>query len=177
MSYFDPAWRAGLHEVAITTRMHSDAATAHRRGNGFTIIELVVVLVFVGIISAFVLLKGLPRAGDSTSSYQQAQRLASDLRHAQMLALAWGKGLTFSAAGASYSVACATGFTGGPCGASPVIDPGRDGPFTVNLDSVNVNTASVTFDILGKPLGPQSFTLSSGGTVSVAADTGFVTLQ
>lgn len=146
---------------------------------GYTLIELIVVLVLVGILSAFVVSKAMPRAGESTAGYQ-AQRLASDLRHAQMLALAWGRALTFTAVSGSYSVVCVA--TGGPCVStgSPVTDPGRDGPFTVNLDNVSLNSASTTFNILGKPSAAASFTLSSGGTtvatVAVAADTGFVTV-
>jgi len=143
---------------------------------GFTLIELIVVVVLVGILSAFVVSRAMPRAGDSTTAGYQAQRLASDLRHAQMLALAWGRALTFTASGNSYSVVCVA--TGGPCVSttSPVVDPGRDGPFTVNMEGVSVS-GSTTFDILGKPSAAASFTLSSGGTVSVAADTGFVKLQ
>jgi hypothetical protein len=93
-----------------------------------------------------------------------------------MLALALGRALTFTASANSYSVACATETTG-PCNASPVIDPGRDGPFTVNMEGVSLNSASTTFDILGKPSAAASFTLSSGAMVSVAANTGFVTVQ
>ena len=144
---------------------------------GFTLIELIVVVVLVGILSAFVVSRAMPRAGDSTTAGYQAQRLASDLRHAQMLALAWGRALTFTASGNSYSVVCVA--TGGPCVSttSPVVDPGRDGPFTVNMEGVSLNSASTTFDILGKPSAAASFTLSSGATVSVAANTGFVTVQ
>lgn len=145
-------------------------------------IELIVVLVLLAILSSFVASKALPRTGESTAGYQ-AQLLAGDLRHAQILAMTWGKDLNFTTTSTSYSVSCANSSTG-PCAPpSPVVDPGHSGLFTVTLDGVTVATSapSLTFNILGTPSSQASFTLSSNGvslaTVTVAAGTGFVTVQ
>lgn len=143
-------------------------------------IEFVTVIVLLGILSAFALLKTMPRTGESTVGYQ-AQQFANDLRHTQMLAMTWGKDLNFTSTSTSYSVSCASGTTG-PCASSPVVDPGHSGSFTVVLDNVTLSPATtLSFDIVGKPSSSASFTLSAGGatlaTVTVAAGTGFVTVQ
>ena len=159
----------------------SEISPPHWRLSGFTLIELVIVMVFLGIISAFVVSAAMPRAGQSTVGYQ-AQQLASDLRHTQMLAMTWGKDLNFTTTATSYSVSCASSSTG-PCAPPPpVVDPGHSGSFTVALDNVTLSPATtLTFDIVGKPLSPASFTLAADGvtmaTVTVAAGTGFVTVQ
>lgn len=150
------------------------------RSRGFTTIEFVIVIVLLGILSAFALLKTMPRTGESTAGYQ-AQQLASDLRHAQMLAMTWGKDLNFATTSTSYSVSCASGSTG-PCASSPVVDPGHSGSFTVALDNVTLSPATtLSFDIVGKPSSAASFTITADGvtiaTVTVAANTGFVSVQ
>jgi len=160
--------------------MLGNRLAGHPRVAGFTLIELIIVIVVVGIISAFVVSRAMPRAGESTAGYQ-AQQFANDLRHAQMLAMTWGKDLNFTTATASYSVSCASGSTG-PCASSPVIDPGHSGAFAVALDNVTLSPATtLTFDIVGKPSSAASFTLAADGvtmaTVTVAAGTGFVTVQ
>jgi len=154
------------------------AVTSPERG--FTTIELIIVVVLLGILSAFAVLGALPRAGESTAGYQ-AQQLASDLRHTQMLAIAWGKDLNFTTTPTSYNVSCVSGSMG-PCASSPVLDPGHSGSFTVALDNVTVSPATtLTFDIVGKPSSAASFAITADGvtiaTVTVAANTGFVTVQ
>lgn len=164
------------------TNLRSDILTTYSRILGFTAIELLIVVVFLGILSAFAVLKAMPRAGESTAGYQ-AQRLASDLGHTQMLAMAWGKELVFTSAQNSYKVTCKTVVVS-PCPPStmsPVVDPGRSDTFVVILDNVTLNNTSLTFDIVGKPLSAASFIVSADGvtmaTVTVAANTGFATVQ
>lgn len=185
----DPGRAAPRHDREVftlrlkaRTEMRPDIFRAHSRPSGFTVIELVIVMVFLGIISAFVVSTAMPRAGQSTVGYQ-AQQLASDLRHAQMLAMTWGKDLNFTTTSTSYSVSC-TSVSAGPCASYPsaVVDPGHSGSFTVALDNVTLSLApTLTFDIVGKPSSAASFTLAADGvtmaTVTVAAGTGFVTVQ
>ncbi len=142
---------------------------------GFTLIELVTVLVMLGIVSAL----ALPRWSPSDSTVAtQADRLARDLRHAQSLALSQGRRLTFDVQSAgSYRVT--------DNGGNTVTDPATRSPFSVSLEN-NVTLAGndLEFDSLGRPLnagslasGAQAFTLSGTArtaTVTVSPVTGFV---
>jgi prepilin-type N-terminal cleavage/methylation domain-containing protein len=149
---------------------------------GFSLIELIAVIVLVSILSATVASKAMPRAAESTAGYQ-ALSLASDLRHTQLLAMSWGRALAFTPASTSYSVTCVAASTD-PCfdAVTPVLDRGRDGPFTVTLENgATLTGAAIQFDILGQPSASATFTLSADGatvaTVSVSATTGFVTVN
>ena len=55
---------------------------------GFTLVELVIVIVVLGIMSVYAMMKGASPAEMSVPS--QAQKLASDIRHAQTLAYTSG---------------------------------------------------------------------------------------
>lgn len=159
---------------------------------GFTLVELVMVIVLLGILAGNIAVK-LNSPGDYTGGFQ-AGRLAADLRHAQALAMHWGQRLTFRVAGNSYAVTCVTGTGQLPCvnAGDTIDDPGSGDPFNDTLqDGVAVAgapSASVDFDSMGRPLATggtlltaaQSFTLTSpGGTqwaVSISPVTGFVSI-
>lgn len=149
---------------------------------GYSLIELVVVIVILGIISVY----ASPRfisTGEVTLP-SQAHKLASDIRHAQVLAITWGKSLRLSIApgpNGSYSVSCVT-TSSSPCNSTPVINPAIGSSFNVVLQKSVVlgGTNSLDFNSLGQPSTAASYTLTSGNssvTVSVAALTGFVTVS
>src|SRR4030067_1181614 len=81
----------------------------HRAG-GFTLIELTMVMVVVGILGAVVLTR-YHQPTEITVSIE-ADHLARDIRHMQMLAMTWGQTLRLTTAGARYSVTCASGWPG-----------------------------------------------------------------
>ena len=150
-----------------------------KRETGLTLVELVIVLVVVGIISAYALTRN-----SSASVYtlvSQAQTMASDIRHAQMLASSWGKSLRMtSVAGTdgTYSFSCVTSGAF-PCNSSPVLNPATGQAFAVSLQRnvVLAGTSSMDIDTQGRPNVAASYVLSSGvntATVTVAAITGFV---
>lgn len=164
------------------------AANRNRNG-GFTLIEFVVVIVILGVVSTYAIVK-IPSPAEATLP-SQARTLASNLRHAQNLAITWGERLVVSASGSSYSVACRTAATTAPCNASPVIDPVTGSSFRVSLQKGvsfgTPTTASLDFDSLGRPVDSNgvlltaepsaSYTLSSGRstqTVTVARLSGRV---
>ena len=162
----------------------------HRAG-GFTLIELTMVMVVVGILGAVVLTR-YHQPTEITVSIE-ADHLARDIRHMQMLAMTWGQTLRLTTAGASYSVTCASGSTTPPCnGVLPVNDPAVTDPtgnpaFTRTLESsVTVAGAAIDLDALGRPVaagelfnGDTTYTLTGGAetsTVTVTRLTGFVSV-
>jgi len=150
--------------------------------SGFTLVEAIIVLVIVGILSAYATMNN-----GNSSAYtllSQAETMASDLRHVQALATTWGRSLQVSVVAGtsgSYSVSCVTTGVSAPCNASPVIDPATGSPFRVSLQQSAAITgpALLQIDSLGKPSAAATYVLSAGGvskSVTVAALTGFVSV-
>jgi type II secretory pathway pseudopilin PulG len=154
---------------------------------GWTLVELVVVLAVSAIIVYFVVRSFQPK---EAVALQQAERLRSDLRHMQMLAITWGEALRLNTAATSYSVSCVTAGVNPPCNAAPVIDPATGRPFQVDLESgLDLAGPGFTLDLdaLGRPKDGAAFivanaTLTISGasvprTVVVVPLTGFVMAQ
>jgi len=149
---------------------------------GFTLIELVIVIVLLGVLSAYAVSSNLSASTYTVTS--QANTLARDLRHAQALALTWSRSVQVTTAdgtNGSYSVSCVTSGTS-PCNASPVKDPATGGNFSTSVAHGVVLAGPGTalqFDSSGKPSAAVAYTLVGGSlvkTVSVAALTGLVTV-
>jgi prepilin-type N-terminal cleavage/methylation domain-containing protein len=151
-------------------------ASCTTRIRGFTLLELVIVLVILGTLAAF----AIPRFSPSDNTVAaQAERLARDLRHVQSLAMNQGRTLEFDVQSATtYRVTH---------GGNPVTDPATQQAYTVSLDnSVTLSGTDTAFDSLGRPVAAGSllgtarvFTLSGTtrtATVNLAPVTGFVTV-
>ena len=146
---------------------------------GFSLIEVVMVLVVVGILAAY----AIPSitAPSSLTLHQQADALVRDLRHTQQLATAYRKRLRLVANGSdTYTVACVTDTTA-PCNAAvggPMTDPATGQPYSVTTQNgVTVSSGIAEFTSFGQPTAAASFSLSGGGdtaTVTVLATGGFV---
>lgn len=151
--------------------------TIARRHRGFTLIELVIVLVMLGTLAAY----AIPRwAADDTTVAAQAARLARDLRHAQTIAMNQGRTLSFDIqAPSGYRVTDSV---------TAITDPATMQNFQITLDnSVSVAGSDTDFDSLGRPTSsgtlltaPRVFTLSGTSrtaTITVSAVTGFVSIS
>ncbi len=134
--------------------------------SGFSLIELVMIIVLIGIVMAVAVPK--LRNTNEFSLEGSASMIVADIRHAQELAMAThdNKNVVFTLNGASYTV-----------------ETESDSVFrTVNLPSgVTITSADVTFTFnpLGEPTvgGGSSVTISAGGnskTVTVGNYTGRV---
>ncbi len=162
-----------------------------RRVGGFTLIELVMIIVAVSILGVAM----LTRYHDpvETAVSVEADGLARDIRHVQILAMTWGQTLRLTPAGASYSVSCVTPTATPPCNVSPVNDPAvTDDPagnpaFIRTLEAgISVAGAALDIDALGRPVSGGAllnadtvYTLTGGSqssTVTVARLTGFVSV-
>ena len=167
---------------------------------GWSLIELVVVLVIASVLVFFVVRSFQPR---EALALQQAERLRNDIRNVQMLALTWNEPLRLTATAAiagpdcptppavpaKYDVRCVSGSATAPCnGANPVVNPATGQPYSVNLEcGLNIAGPTLDFDALGRPkIGAAfisanaSFTISGGNTartVTVAPLTGFAVAQ
>lgn len=161
------------------------SALEHTHSSGFTLLELIATMLVLGLLTVTVSMRW--GASDAAIAYQ-ADLLARNLRHMQMLAMTWGRSLHMTGAGTAYMVTCVVGTPSPPCNSSPVIDPATGKAFSVTLsNNASVSATSVEFDNLGRPLmasvlltTARVFTLSGAGqtwSVTVAPITGFISVS
>lgn len=143
-----------------------------RIGRGFTLVELIIVIVILGILSVYAMTRDSDSAELTLPS--QAQRLASDLRYTQSLAFTSGKRMLFKINSSTTYAVCRT-TDGTNCSA------GND--ISVDLQqgvTVSPAPATLSFNTLGEPNQGATYTvLGPGGStvsVTVAALTGLVSV-
>ena len=152
------------------------ASTSTKQQSGFTLIELVTVLILLGILMSSLYLRGSP---STPSLNAQADQLARTLRHAQSLSLTQGRSLTLEVQSTTNYVVSDAGAT--------ITDPqGTVQAFTL-VNGVTLAGGDLDFDSLGRPIDAtdnliataQTWTLSvNGSTTSVRVEplTGFVSV-
>jgi len=151
-----------------------------RRENGFTIVELVAVMVITGIVAAI----AAPRfiGVDAFNARGSYSTLTSALRYAQKTAIAQRRNIYATVNTTSRTVCL--GYTSN-C-SSAVIDPATQAAYSKILSNNVTITASTTpigFDGLGRPIpnATATFTIQNAvapsepaRTITVEAETGYV---
>lgn len=143
---------------------------------GFSLIELVAVLIIIGVLSATAFMRWTP---GTPSLGAQADQLSRVIRHAQSLAMAQGRSLRFDVTSSTtYAITD---------GAAVITDPrGANQNYTLD-NGVTLAGNDIDFDSLGRPItaadtlisAPQSWSLSaSGSTLNVTLQplTGFTSV-
>ena len=132
-------------------RLKSDNPDTHKLASGFSLIELTIVLVIVGILSAVAVTNIDTRAKHSATV--QADEFRRALSHLQLLTISQGSRLKLTVTSSGYSV-CAAATS--PCNAAGAItDTATGSPFSDTLtDGVSFisGTGDYFFDSLGRPV-------------------------
>ncbi|WP_018953482.1 pilus assembly FimT family protein [Thioalkalivibrio sulfidiphilus] len=128
---------------------------------GFTLIELVTVIVLLGAISVFALPRMMDRTAVDAAAFEQELKAA--LRHGRALALASGCDVQVQITPAAYGVFVRAGAAGQSCGSGAfthaVPRPIQSGAYQGVVPSgLSVGTLTITFDALGR---------TAGGSVAV----------
>lgn len=152
------------------------------RSAGFTLVELIIAIILIGILSAIVITNISAKAQHSVIT--QADELRRNLSHIQLLAISQGKRLQLSVNLGGYTVyECPDTACTNP--SIVTTDPATGQPFVVTLTDGVAFTSDSTldFDNLGRPqsggsliTATRSFTLSGSGrnvSVTVLPITGF----
>ena len=163
-----------------------DRPTARvRRQAGLTLIELLVVLIIASLLGAIAIMRMNTRA-DNTLWFQ-ANKLARDIRHLQVLSATYGKSIQMTVSTTGYTVACVASL---PCNSTVLIDPvtGDDFSTTFQNGVAAGGGATIVFDNQGRPLASLGGALASAATsitlnattvssvIAVAPNTGFVSV-
>jgi Tfp pilus assembly protein FimT len=156
---------------------------ASQRGLAF--IELIIIVVVVSLLGGYAVMR-MHSTADNTLWFQ-ANKLARDIRHAQVLSSTYGKSLQMTVSSTGYSVACDASL---PCDSTVLIDPVTGESFSTTFQNgvAAGGAATIVFDNQGRPLASlggaltgatTSITLSGSTTssvITVAPNTGFVSV-
>ena len=146
--------------------------------SGFTLVELVVVIILVGVLAVIAIPRFQGVASFNAMGF--TDRVTESLRYAQKQAIAKRRNVcaAFSATAVTFTFASVAG-AGQPCNTN-LVGPGGQSPYTVTPEGNGVAFTSpptnFSYDALGRPSTGQSISITGDGTrtLSVEPETGYV---
>ncbi|GAA5179891.1 hypothetical protein GCM10025771_23120 [Niveibacterium umoris] len=144
------------------------------RSAGFTLAELIAVLVIVGILAAVAMPRFAARSGFDAFGY--GETLRRGLRLAQKAAIAKRRTTCVSQTATTLTLSFASAAGSGSCD-TPLLDPATGAAFSESVPSgLGVAVASFSFAPSGRPSAAQSIAVTGDITVTVVveAETGYV---
>jgi MSHA pilin protein MshC len=147
------------------------ARRSYMRSAGFTLTELVTVIVIAGILAVFAVAR-IDTKAFNTEGY--ANQVAAAIRYAQKTAISQHRNVTVTATGTAVALT----YTDAPLAGTPVHQPPGTSAFTIGAPAdVAVSGGPITFSALGKPVGGGATIAITGDVtrnVIVEAETGYV---
>lgn len=144
--------RAGAAPHSVTDPMPSFA----QRHRGFTLVELIAVIIILGILSVVVISRYIDR-GSVTPSSAQAQ-VISAARHAQQLAMNNGGNVLFTTDNSNKRVTITHGGSGSP----KTFD--LPGDITITAANISYDSLGNAYDGSGPLSGPLTLNVTNGIT-------------
>lgn len=151
----------------------------HKRQDGFTVAELIIVLVVVGVLAAVALPRWTGSSGFESRGFRD--ELQAALRYAQKSAIAARRTVCADLTAVPVTFRISTGQGAADCTTGSALDGPKGGALTVAATSpagLGAAPASVIFDSAGRPLGGAASIAINGLpaalAIAVEAETGYV---
>lgn len=150
--------------------------TFRKRATGFTLTELVVVIVIATILSAFAISR-INTTSFNTEGY--SKQAAAALRYAQKIAVSQRRNVTVAISASAVALT----YPDAPLSGAAVRQPPGTDAFTVNVPSGvslggTLSGSSITFSALGRPSTGGTLIVSGGDipaiTITIESETGYV---